>query len=118
MLANFTGRHGYRVTNLSSVQKRTGPTFWRKRKCPKQFQAMPTNELEDRRRGLQSYLVALSELKDSWSSPAVTSVLCVEDDKPGEADGNGDTSTVEVGFRAWCVSYPKHSFAAVCGTIC
>lgn len=67
---------------------------------------------------MQSYLVALSELKESWSSAAVTSVLCVEDGQTGEADGNGDTRTVKVGMRTWCFSCPNHSFAAFCGVFC
>lgn len=39
---------------------------------------MPLSELEDRRDGLQSYLSALSDLSESWNSPAVTDVLCEE----------------------------------------
>jgi len=43
---------------------------------------MSPSEMEDRRKGLEAYLTALSGLKQSWQSSIVTKVLCEETASP------------------------------------
>lgn len=56
---------------------------------------MAASELEDRRRALQAYLIALSQLESSWNSPTVTGVLCAEEGKL-KACANGDIGSDQV----------------------
>lgn len=55
--------------------------------------AMPDDEMEDRRSGLQVYLSSLSKLTESWQSDIVTRVLCAEED---EASAVGSPVTDQV----------------------
>lgn len=54
---------------------------------------MATDEMEERRSGLQAYLSSLSELKESWQSDIVTKVLCAEKE---EASTVGSPATDQV----------------------
>lgn len=72
---------------------------------------MVASELEDRRRGLQDYLIALSQLETSWNSPTVTRVLCAEEDKVEKACGYADIGAHEVmlTIRKFCLPFPDHT---------
>ncbi|CBN74775.1 hypothetical protein Esi_0041_0139 [Ectocarpus siliculosus] len=50
--------------------------------------AMPAEEMEERREGLQAYLSELSGLKDSWRSDVVTEVLCLAEDDATSASAS------------------------------
>ncbi|CAM9594060.1 unnamed protein product [Ectocarpus sp. 6 AP-2014] len=50
--------------------------------------AMPAEEMEERREGLQAYMSELSGLKDSWRSDVVTEVLCLAEDDATSASAS------------------------------
>lgn len=66
--------------------------------------ALPADEMEARRSGLQTYLTALSELKESWDSATVKDVLCcptVDGGSPSTAAGS--SASVQVRPMVCCL---------------
>lgn len=63
--------------------------------------ALPADEMEARRSGLQTYLTALSELKESWDSVTVKEVLCcptavIDGTPPATATTASSSASVQV----------------------
>lgn len=74
---------------------------------------MPSNELEARRSGLQTYLTALSKLTETWRCDTVTSVLC-----PSE---NGPTTAASPAFEVivrYIVQHRPHFSGTMEGMTC
>lgn len=56
---------------------------------------MPSEEMEERREGLQAYLSELSGLKDSWQSDVVTEVLCFAEEDATSASASPAADQVQ-----------------------
>ncbi|CAM9678971.1 unnamed protein product, partial [Pylaiella littoralis] len=79
---------------------------WQSSWAPATPAAMPPDEMEERRSGLQVYLSSLSKLEESWQSDIVTKVLCAEEEQaPAAATDQPDAGQNSSTSRPKSVSW-------------